>query len=287
MALDIRDQENDIWVWDFARETLVRVTFNPNDDSFPVWTPDGARIVSGGTRGLFSWAADGTGGEESLGASNNPRFAMSFSPDAKSLVVTEVGTSNDLALLKMDGKGQTTPLVATKFTEGLGEISPDGRWLAYQSNESGQNQIYVVPFPDVNSLPRIQVTSTGGTMPLWARRSNELFYLDGTGHLTTVPFQTKPAFTAGTSTRLFETRYFSAGQGRSYDVSPDGQGFLMIKQMQASDEAVNTNSLHRRRPELVRGAEVESANEVAIRIHLTSEDPLPIRAVWEPAETEE
>ncbi len=76
-------------------------------------------------------------------------------------------------------------------------------------------------------------------MPLWARHINELFYLDGTGNLTTVPIQTKPAFKAGTPTRLLETRYFSAGQGRSYDVSPDGQRFLMIKQMQATDEAVN------------------------------------------------
>jgi serine/threonine-protein kinase len=132
--------------------------------------------------------------------------------------------------------------VSTKFTVGLGEISPDGRWLAYQSNESGQNQIYVLPFPDVNSRPREQLSSTGGTMPLWAHSMNELFYLDGTRNLTTVPIQTKPAFKAGTPTRLLERRYFSAGQGRSYDVSSDGQRFLMIKEMQASDEAVNRTS---------------------------------------------
>ena len=134
MALDIRDQENDIWVWDFARETLTRVTFNPNDDSFPVWTPDGTRIVSGGTRGLFWRAADGTGGEEPLGASNNTLFAMSFSPDGKSLVVTEVGTSNDLALLKMDGKRQTDAASGNEVHRGsCGDFA--GRQLARLSIE--------------------------------------------------------------------------------------------------------------------------------------------------------
>jgi len=118
--------------------------------------------VFGRPDGLFWRPADGTGSDERLTTSPHPQFPMSFSPDGKSLVVTELKASNDLSLLPMDGKGQLAPLVQTMFTEGLWEISPDGRWLAYQSNESGQDQIYVRPFPDVNS-GRWQVSPSGGT----------------------------------------------------------------------------------------------------------------------------
>jgi Tol biopolymer transport system component len=134
----------------------------------------------------------------------------------------------DLTLLPMDGKGRSTPLVPTPFAEGLAEISPDGRWLAYRSNESGQDQIYVRPFPDVNS-GRWQVSPGGGTRPLWARSGRELFYFDGAGALTTVPIATTQACSTGNPTKLFDERYYSAVSARSYDVSPDGQRFLMIK----------------------------------------------------------
>jgi serine/threonine-protein kinase len=141
----------------------------------------------------------------------------------------------------MDGKGQIAPLVQTMFTEGLGEISPDGRWLAYQSNESGQNQVYVRPFPDVNS-GRWQVSPAGGTKPVWARSGRELFYLDDAAGLTTVPIQTTPAFSAGNPTKLFDTRYHSAAQARSYDVSPDGQRFLVIKDMPTGNQTASAAS---------------------------------------------
>jgi len=162
-ALDVRDQENDIWIWEFVRQTLTRLTFDPANDVFPVWTPDGRRVVfrRTATNTLFLRSADGTGVDEQLATSAYPQFAMSFSPDGKILVITEQRVSNDLSLISMDGRGSVTPLVQTMFTEGLGEVSPDGRWLAYQSNESGQDQIYVRPFPDVNS-GRWQVSSVGG-----------------------------------------------------------------------------------------------------------------------------
>jgi serine/threonine-protein kinase len=235
-ALDIRDQESDVWIWDFARQTLTRLTFDRSGDIFPVWTPDGARIVfrrDGGNAVLWR-SADGTGTEERLRAGSG--VPMSFAPDGRSLLLTDAG---DIRLLPLDGKSEATPLVQTNFSEGLAEISSDGRWLAYQSNESGQNQVYVRPFPDVNS-GRWQVSPAGGTHPAWARSGRELFYRDAAGALTTVPIQTTPAFRAGNPTRLFDTKYHSAVNMRSYDVTPDGRRFLMIKDLPATEQTKDT-----------------------------------------------
>ena len=119
-------------------------------------------------------------------------------------------------------------------------MSPDGRWLAYQSDEGGENQIYVRPFPDVNR-GRWQVSPGGGIKPVWSRNGRELFYLDGRS-LLAVPVQTATTFTAGTPVKLFEGPYFTALGGRSFDVSPDGQRFVMIRetpeQGQRSDESI-------------------------------------------------
>ena len=114
------------------------------------------------------------------------------------------------------------------------EISPDGRWLAYQSNESGRPEVHVRPFPDVNS-GHWQISTDGGIRPLWARNGRELFYSTPTGALMRVAVQGGPSFTADRPTRLFEGLYFDYAQtggspGRTYDVSPDGKRFLMIKE---------------------------------------------------------
>ncbi|MGH9253961.1 MAG: protein kinase domain-containing protein, partial [Vicinamibacterales bacterium] len=158
-ALDVRDQESDIWIWDFVRQTLTRLTANPTYDGSPVWTPDGRRIVfvsnrsgvlgSGGA--LLIQSADGTGTAERL-TDANVYAPNTFSADAQRLVFTVV-TSNlllDLRMLILDGQRREVPLIQTPFRELSAEISPDGRWLAYQSNESGQTEVYVRPFPDID-----------------------------------------------------------------------------------------------------------------------------------------
>ena len=245
VALDIRDQENDIWTWDLARQTLTRLTFNPGADGGPVWTPDSLRIVfwsdRGGTSNNLHWvAADGTGQPERLTEGPNAQVPTGVLPDGKRLIFyeTDPKTNNDLQMLTLDGDRRAAPLVRTQYSEMNGQVSPDARWLAYQSNESGQDEVYVRPFPNVEG-GRWQASTGGGIKPLWARNGRELFYLSGSGsvRLMSVPVQSGTSFSAGTPQVLFEGKYFSGNAGRTYDVSPDGQRFLMIK-----DAAATTSS---------------------------------------------
>jgi protein kinase-like protein/WD40 repeat protein len=222
-VIQIEDQERDIWVWNFARQTLTRLTFSPDNDYDPAWTPDGRRVVFSHAGSLFWRAADGTGVEERLTTSAG-MLPTSFSPDGKQLIVWE---QNDIKLLTMDGK-RVTPLVQTMFREARAYLSPDGRWLAYESDESDQNEIYVQPFPQLGT-GRWQVSPTGGTDPAWSRNGRELFYLDGEGALVTVPIQTQPVFSAGKPTKLFDGPYYPVSGTRRFDVTADGQRFLFIK----------------------------------------------------------
>ncbi|MBI4519239.1 MAG: PD40 domain-containing protein, partial [Gemmatimonadetes bacterium] len=239
LALDIRDQENDIWVWDFARQTLTRLTFNPGTDIAPVWTPDGRRIVyqsaREGSNNLYWRPADGTGTEERLTESPNAQSATSFSPDGRQLVFRDVVEGSEaISTVSLDGERRTTPLVSTPFVDRNGELSPDGRWLAYESNESGRAEIYVRPFPDVDQ-GRWQISTAGGTKPLWARNGRELFYLSLDGRIMAVSIEAGPTFTAGTPEPLpIRGPYVGLGvvslNLRPYDVSPDGRRFLLIRE---------------------------------------------------------
>jgi serine/threonine-protein kinase len=237
LAIYIPDQEIDIWLWDLARATLTRATFDPGVDVFPVWPPDGRRLLfssqRAGSVNLFAQAADGSGDVTRLTKSPNIQHATSVSPDGTRLVFTETAptTEPDVMQLRLDGTHTVTPLVRTPFSERNGEVSPDGRWLAYEANdESGRFNIYVRPFPDISS-GYWQVSTGGGTRPLWARNSQELFYLNETGALMRVGVAQGPAWAATAPTQLFEGRYgAAAGQsGRTYDIAPDGKRFLMIK----------------------------------------------------------
>ena len=190
MALDIRDQENDIWVWNLARETFTRITSGPAMDRVPVWTPDGQLLFSssdGAGANLFRVAVDGTDAAERLTQSPNEQFPTSTSPDGAFAVFSD-NTTQDLMLLALSRDGLVRPLVQTKFIEENGEISPDGRWLAYESNQLGQREIYMRSFPDITS-GYMQISAGGGTRPLWARNGEALFYVAPTGTLMSVPMQ--------------------------------------------------------------------------------------------------
>jgi len=233
VALDARDQQSDIWVFEFARKTLTRLTTDPRIDGFPIWTPDGKRMIfessRTGTFNVYMQAADGPGAVEQLTKSTNQLWPLSLSPDGTRLVIHSGSPfEGDLDLLPLDGKSQPVPLMRTPFNEDHAEVSPDGRWLAYQSNESGQPEVHVRPFPDVNA-GHWQVSPAGGAKPVWARNGRELFYFSGQA-LMAVPVQTTPTFSAGIPAKLFEGPYYFADLlGRTYDVSRDGRRFVMIK----------------------------------------------------------
>ena len=201
------DQEKDIWVWDLGRTTLTRVTFNPGRDTYPVWTPDGRRLIfaldRAGARNLFWQAADGTGAVERLTDSPNQQIATAVSPDGARLIFTETApkTGEDVMQVELDGTRRVTPLVQSPFAERNGVVSPDGRWLAYEANESGQFEISVRPFPAVNS-GRWQVSTAGGSRPLWARSGQELLFLSPTGELMRVGVEPSATWAATTPTKL-------------------------------------------------------------------------------------
>jgi serine/threonine-protein kinase len=254
VALAISDQQADIWTWDLARETLTRVTFSPAPDSYPVWTPDSRRVIFGSATdtgvNLFWQAADGTGAPERLTESSYNQQAFSISPDGSRVVLRQGLPPYDLNLLLLGDKRRIEPLIRTPFNESDGEISPDGRWLAYDSNESGQQEVYVRPFPNVEG-GRWQVSTAGGSRPLWARNGQELFFAVPNREdvsLMSVRVQTGPTWSASTPTKLFAGRFFFAdapgqlGQGRTYDIAPDGRRFLMIKDG-SPDSSIPYNSI--------------------------------------------
>jgi Tol biopolymer transport system component len=239
MALGVLDLAAGIWIGAFDG-TLTPLTSDPLGNQYPLWTPDGLRVVysSGRPSTSLHWrAANGSGDAERLVDSTTEMVPDSFSPDGTRLVVeqTHPTTGFDLYLLSLpDRRGgatkfDTRPLLATRFNERNAQISPDGAWLVYQSDMSGTDEIYVQSFPNVEQ-GRFQISTGGGTDPLWARSGRELFYFAPDGKLMAVPVQPGHAFSHGNAAVVVDRSYFrSIGQGRNYDVSPDGARFLMIK----------------------------------------------------------
>jgi len=251
IAVYATDQEFDTWVWDLGRTTLTRVTSDPSIDAYAAWTPDGGRLIfsseRAGTRNLYWQAADGTGAVERLTDSPNAQNATAVSPDGRRLIFTEVApkTGADVMQVELDGTHRATLLVQSPFNEANGIVSPDGRWLAYEANDSGRFEIYVRPFPEVNS-GHWQVSTAGGTRPLWARSGQELIYVSPTGALVRVGVERAQLWAATTPTPLVKEGYYTspgAYPGRTYDIAPDGQRFLMIKEGGGADQTAAPASL--------------------------------------------
>jgi Tol biopolymer transport system component len=236
VAVWCSDQEDDIWIAHLARATLTRLTLDPSPDRFPVWTLDSRRIIftssRGGALNLWWQAADGSDAAERLTTSSNNQFPTAITPDGTAVLFSEQmpTVTNDLMQLALSGTRGVMPLLRTKFEKFNAIVSPDGRWLAYDSNGSGSFEVYVRPFPNT-ATGQSQVSTAGGTRPVWARNGKELFYIGADGALMRVPVEASGTkWNAVTPTKLFEGRYYNAGtSGRNYDVSPDGERFLMIK----------------------------------------------------------
>src|SRR5262249_14696629 len=168
----------------------------------PVWTPDGRHVIFGSARDRdapiitqpYEHAADGSGADQLLGSGSRPTRPVSISPDGNRLVLESSTPSAgyDLVVLPLNGTRQMAPLLETPFDERNAAISPDGRWMAYDSNESGVSQIYVRPFPNVSDA-RYQVSNGGGRTPAWSRNGDELFFVNRTSVIA-VAVQTTPTF---------------------------------------------------------------------------------------------
>ena len=241
IAVNTYDEQSDVWVWDLIRQSLTRLTFDPAIDLNPIWTPDGKQILFSSNRaGAYNpylRAADGTGTDVRVGASEDATYPRSVTPDGSSVVGEQLRgrTGYDLvriaiADLHHSEKSTPQPLLATAASESAPEISPDGHFVAYQSDESGRLEIYVRSYPEVSN-GRWQVSTTGGRTPAWTRNGKELLFLDATGHLSSATVEEAGGtLRLGTPTILLHTTYTMADAYRAYDVSSDGARFLMIKE---------------------------------------------------------
>jgi len=255
VAAEIYDQLTDVWIWDFARETLRRLTFDSGGNGMSVWTPDSRQIIFQSNRtsvsSVYKQAADGTGTVDRLSTSATPQWSNSITPDGTWVAGFELlpRTVPNVIFLPLTppvvrpgsnpapgiSQSPVEPLAETRFKGSMAAFSPNGRYIAYQSEESGSTEIYVRPFPSVNN-GRWQVSTAGGTRPVWARSGRELFYLDASNALTAVPVDISgPTISIGSPAKLFDTGYAEPNPSRHYDVSADGQRFLMLKASATGD----------------------------------------------------
>jgi eukaryotic-like serine/threonine-protein kinase len=224
-----------VWRFDIEREAFSQVTFEW-DNVAPVWTPDGEFLIVSSTPGnkLHRVRADGSGPPQLLAAGRFDQFPGSVAVDGKLLAYSEAGTNGDMGdiwILPLEGGGGPRVFLQTPAYEDRPAIAPNGRWLAYNSDESGQMEVYVRSFPDGGS--KVQVSSGGGFDPVWARSGRELFYrveLEGPKRRMMVA-SVNPGKPVGISRgrRLFDDAYDDFGTAASYDVLPDGQHFVMVE----------------------------------------------------------
>jgi serine/threonine-protein kinase len=236
LAVTIEGEMQNLWVYDITRGSLIRVTFEAGYDMAPVWSPDSRHLAfcaaRGGRVALLRKPSDGTGSEEVLFSGGVASFPTSWSRDGKFLAFIQWApdTDWDVWVLPLEGERKPIALLRTPFRELSPVFSPDSRWLAYVSNETGRNEVYVRPFPD--AAGRWKISTEGGTQPRWAGNGRELFYRNGNKMLA-VSIDTRNGFGASQPKLLFEGAYrMNVNWVAAYDVTADGQRFVMSRSRQ-------------------------------------------------------
>ncbi len=248
VAVTSREASADLWTYQMGQGNLVHFTFDPAEEETPVWSPDGKRLVYSGSRGasrVILWRpADGSASEEQLFEGPGHSHVTDWSPDGRLLLFEqEVSTESgwDIWVLPLDGERKPQLLLGGSYNERWPVLSPDGRWLAYLSDESGQREVYVQAFPGPGG--KWQVSVGGGGEPIWARNGRELFYRNGYG-MVAVPVRTQPVFTPGKPQVVFDWPYEAMdGVRPNYDVTRDGQRFLMIKATESNSAPAQINMI--------------------------------------------
>ncbi len=243
VAVDVSDQQNngDIWLYDLSKPVASRFTFDPINDSLPVWSPDDSKIVFASHRisilaNLYEKSTDGAGNAEVLLSDESLEMSPTdWSRDGNFIVMNRgVGQGNiDLWVFSIQDQ-EATPFVATPFRESDGRFSPDGNWMAYVSDESGQPEIYVQPFPGPGG--KLRVSTSGGSMPNWSHDGRELFFIAPDDGLMKSGIKRRPELDFEIPQVLFVTQIkhlFS--DFNQYDVSPDGQRFLINTLLEEED----------------------------------------------------
>ncbi len=233
-----------VWVLELATGVTTRLGFDAAGMD-PVWSNDGKYVAWFRPGGIYREAVNGAGENQLLLKSDLLSVPKSWSPDGRYLIYAQVNPatgSADLFALPVAGDRRPLVLADTPANEDQGQFSPDGRWVAYTSNESGLSEIYVIPFPPTPNGGRWMVSRGGGVQPRWRRDGRELFYISPEGTMMAVPVSATPVFEAGTPQALFNTDMVDTGirtGPMSWDIAPDGKRFLII-----SDKSQETSSLN-------------------------------------------
>jgi Tol biopolymer transport system component len=232
---DPQTQNRDIWLVDVASGASTRFTSDPGWEAFPLFSPDGSRIIFTSNRGgvfdLYQKPSSGVGNEELLYKSSEGKGPTSWSPDGKFLLYYSIGQPTHLRLLAVSGPADraAVPVVDSQFSSITGRFSPDGRWIVYSSNESGTNEVAVRPFDATTGAvgKPVTVTSGGGRTPVWRGDGKELFYVAPDGTMMALEVKTGAAFQAGTAKALFKTPAAVLFWDVAPNTSGDGTRFLM------------------------------------------------------------
>jgi dipeptidyl aminopeptidase/acylaminoacyl peptidase len=234
VAAHLQDGQNDVWVADVLRGTMSRLSFEPGEDETPAWSPDGRTVAWAATRGsvtraIFRRAADGSGKEEMIWSHENHSHLREWLPDGKALLleILDSKMGMDIWRLDLEPKPTATLFLQTPFNERNSRVSPDGKWIAYTSDESGRDEIYIQSFPAAGA--KLQVSTGGGDQAAWAHNGKSLFFRAG-GFMQEVTFESTPRLMVSKPRDLFPDAFESpqVGGHTGYDVFPDGR-FLMIQ----------------------------------------------------------